>query len=214
MGVHSTDPHVTSFPAGFFSRMDESSDGRFYEPTRLVTHIDDDAIRAVGDLYAERALHLGHVLDLMSSWVSHFYVQPRELTIIGMNEIELAHNSMATNRIVHDLNADPRIPLAEGSVDHLTCAVSVDYLTRPIDVLRDAARVVRVGGVAVITFSNRCFPTKAIQGWLDTDDETHCAIVQTYFELAGGWDEIAAERRPTPPRMDPLYAVTARRAPS
>ena len=41
------------FPAEFFGRIDTADDSEFYEPARLVTHIDDDAIRAVGQLYGE-----------------------------------------------------------------------------------------------------------------------------------------------------------------
>ena len=59
------------FPPGFFDRADASSDAAFYRPLRLVTHIDDGAIAAVGALYDELGID-GEVLDLMSSWVSHF----------------------------------------------------------------------------------------------------------------------------------------------
>jgi hypothetical protein len=205
----SPDPRYANFPPGFFSRTDDSKDSRFYANPRLVTHIDDGAINAISDLYDELKLHDGHVLDLMSSWVSHFRTAPKQLTVLGMNEFELSRNPQATAIVVHDLNIDPAVPLEDSSVDHVTCVVSIDYLTRPIEVLADAARVVRPGGYAVITFSNRCFPTKAIRGWLQTDDETHCRIVSTYLQLAGGWDEITAQRRPTPIGGDPLYAVTA-----
>ena len=197
------------FPAGFFDRDDLTSDSRFYSAPRLVTHIDDGAIAAVGDLYAELGLD-GDVLDLMSSWVSHFHAAPRRLTVLGMNADELEANSMATERVVHDLNADPRLPFGDVSFDSVVCCVSVDYLVRPIEVFADVARVVRPGGVFVCTFSNRCFPEKVIRGWLYTNDEQHCAIVATYFREAGGWDEPVAQRR-TPPGHagDPLYAVWA-----
>ena len=45
-----------AFPAGFFDRYDDEPDGTFYEPLRLVTHIDDGAIAAVGRLYTELGL--------------------------------------------------------------------------------------------------------------------------------------------------------------
>jgi SAM-dependent methyltransferase len=212
--VTTADPRYAGFPQGFFARSDESPDARFYAQPRLVTHIDTGAIESVSALYDELSLHDGHVLDLMSSWISHFRTAPRQLTALGMNHAELVRNEMATTVICHDLNEDPVIPLGEASVDHMTCVVSIDYLTRPIDVLADAARVVRPGGLAVITFSNRCFPTKAISGWLQTDDATHCQIVTAYLQLAGGWTDVTAQRRPTPPRADPLFAVTARRSPS
>ena len=55
----------------FFARGDPTPDPLFYSWPRFVTHIDDDAIAAVGALYDELAID-GDVLDLMSSWVSHF----------------------------------------------------------------------------------------------------------------------------------------------
>ena len=61
---------------------------------------------------------------------------------------------------------------------------------------------------------NRCFPTKAIRGWLYSSDDQHCEIVARYFWAAEGWEPPHAERR-TPPSHpgDPLLAVWARRSP-
>jgi SAM-dependent methyltransferase len=199
---------VDGFPDAFFARADETPDPSFYDPIRLVTHIDDRAIAAVGALYRELAID-GEVLDLMSSWVSHFASRPRSLTVLGMNAAELARNPMADARIVHDLNADPTLPFADATFDAAVCCVSVDYLVRPVAVFRDLGRVLRPGGGFVCTFSNRLFPTKAIRGWLATDDAGHCAIVERYFERAGCFSE-AVTRQCTPPGPgDPLFAVWA-----
>src|SRR5947208_13615665 len=103
------------FPPGFLARIDEADDAEFYAVPRLVTHIDDDAIAAVGDLYDELSVQ-GDVLDLMSSWVSHFHAPPRHLRVLGMNEIELAANPAAAERIVHNLNDSPHIPLPTACV--------------------------------------------------------------------------------------------------
>src|SRR6185436_16146451 len=123
-------PHV-DFPPGFFDRADQSPDPAFYRPLRLVTHIDDGAIAAVGALYDELGID-GEVLDLMSSWVSHFTTPPRALTVLGMNDDELAAIPQATRRVVHDLNEDPVLPFPGDSFDAAVCCVSVDYLVRPI----------------------------------------------------------------------------------
>jgi SAM-dependent methyltransferase len=199
------------FPDGFFDRSDPSPDLSFYSSPRLVTHIDDGAIAAVSALYEQLGLD-GEVLDLMSSWVSHFRQPPRRLTVLGMNRRELDANPDATRRVLHDLNADQRLPFPDESFDAAVCCVSVDYLVRPIEVFIDVARVVRPGGPFVCTFSNRCFPTKVIRGWLATADDEHCAVVSEYFRRAGGWNPPTVERR-TPPdhRGDPLYAVWATR---
>jgi SAM-dependent methyltransferase len=202
-----------AFPVGFFDRTDANTDGRFYAAPRLVTHIDDHAIAAVGGLYDELAVD-GDVLDLMSSWVSHFRAAPRSLTVLGMNGPELEANPMAEARVVHDLNADPCLPFPDASFDDITCCVSVDYLTRPIEVFSDAARVLRPGGRLVCTFSNRCFPTKAIRGWLTSDDNTHCTIVARYFELSDAFQPAVVDVRiPPGTGTDPLYGVWARVTP-
>ena len=196
------------FPPGFFDRADPVVDTAFYAVPRLVTHIDDAAIAAVGALYAELGLD-GEVLDLMSSWVSHFVVPPRRLVGLGLNAAELDANPVLAQRVVQDLNADPTLPFPDASLDDATCCVSVDYLTSPVAVFREVARVLRPGGRFVVTFSDRCFPTKAIRGWLATDDRQHVQIVDAYFRLSGAFAPAAAERRTPPGRGDPLYAVWA-----
>ena len=211
------------FPAGFFDRDDPSPDARFYRSERLVTHIDDGAISAVGQLYADLgfdgdATAPTRVLDLMSSWISHLRSAPASLVVLGMNDDELAANPMATERVVQDLNADPLLPFHDAEFDAVLCCVSIDYLTRPVEVLAEAGRVLRPGAPVVLTFSNRCFPSKAVHGWLATDDAGRCAIAAQYLRLANCFDEPEISVR-TPShdarrrryRGDPLYAVVARR---
>jgi len=200
---------TAGFPPGFFDRADEADDASFYAFPRIVTHIDGAAIAAVGALYEHLDIN-GDVLDLMSSWVSHFRQPPKHLTILGMNAEELDANPHASERVVHDLNANPRLPFADESFDGAVCCVSVDYLTQPVAVFREVARVLRPGAPFVCTFSNRLFPTKAIRGWLLSDDDTHCQIVDRYFRLAGGFDAPIIERRtPATHPGDPLHAVYA-----
>ena len=204
------------YPPWFFDRDDPSPDPSFYRQPRLVTHIDDGAIAAVGVLYAELGVDRAdaRVLDLMSSWVSHLRTAPAELVVLGMNTAELAANPMATERVVQDLNVDPRLPFPDASFDAVLCCVSIDYLTRPVEVLAEAARVLRPGAPVVITFSNRCFPTKAVHAWLATDDDGRCALVGEHLRRAGGFEPAQVSRR-TPEygyRGDPLFAVVAARS--
>ena len=203
---------MVTFPPGFFDRADESPDSRFYEPDRFVTHIDDGAIAAVGALYRELELD-GDVLDICSSWVSHFDPPPAHLVAIGMNPNELARNDAASETHVVDLNVDPRLPFDDGSFDAVTCCVSVDYLVRPVEVFDEAARVLRPGGPLVITFSNRCFPTKAIRAWLGADDERRCRIVATYFGSVDRFGPARIQHRNPGLPGDPLFAVWAHRLP-
>lgn len=202
------------FPPGFFDRVDAGPDPAFYAYPRLVTHIDDAAIAAVGRLYEELGIS-GRVLDLMSSWISHFREPPASLTVLGMNSAELARNPQARNRVLHDLNVGASLPFGDQSFDDAVCCVSVDYLVRPIEVFADVGRVLRPGGRFVCTFSNRLFPTKAVRGWLYASDQGRCEIVREYFRLSGAW-EPAEVRRCTPGdhEGDPLFAVWARRPPA
>jgi SAM-dependent methyltransferase len=126
-----------------------------------------------------------------------------------MNAAELAANQMADEQQVRDLNVDPTLPFEDETFAAVTCCVSVDYLTRPLDVFAEAARVLRPGGIFVCTFSNRCFPTKAILGWLRTDDSGRCRIVETYFDMTAGFEEPTTQRRNPGGFGDPLFAVWA-----
>jgi ubiquinone/menaquinone biosynthesis C-methylase UbiE len=129
-----------------------------------------------------------------------------------MNEAELDANPMAVERIVHDLNAEPRIPMPDESVDDVVCCASVDYLVQPIEVFRDVARVLRPGGRLVCTFSNRLFPTKAIRGWLYATDEDRGRIVTEYFRRSHAFEPATSARRtPREHRGDPLFAVWSTR---
>ena len=207
------DPH-NQFPVGFFTRADESPDPLFYEPDRFVAHIDDRAIAAVGQLYRRLGIDgLGpvtSVLDIMSSWVSHFIDAPPELVVLGMNERELRANPQATDHVVHDLNTKTTMPFPDDRFDAATCCVSIDYLVRPIDVLREVARVVKPGGTVVCTFSNRCFPTKVVRGWLTLNEAQRCHVVGQYFRYADRYEEPQlAQCTPVSTPSDPLHAVWA-----
>jgi SAM-dependent methyltransferase len=203
------------FPDGFFSRHDNNDDATFYDTPRLVTHIDDGAIAMVSEMYVELGLSgpgAGHQLDLMSSWISHLPERPDALTVLGMNAAELERNPQATACVVQDLNESPTLPFADATFDGAMCCVSVDYLVRPIEVFDEVARVLKPGRPFVCTFSNRCFPTKAIQGWSQTDDATHCTIVAEYFRRAHGFGTPTAQRRQPSATIrgrDPLFAVWA-----
>ncbi len=210
------DNRYARFPVGFFDRSDPGSDSQFYEYPRIVTHIDAGAIAMVSALYDELELsgpNSGHQLDLMSSWISHFATAPARLTVLGMNANELEQNTQATDRVIQDLNESPLLPFPNATFDGAMCCVSVDYLVRPIEVFDEVARVLKPGRPFVCTFSNRCFPTKAIRGWMQTNDADHCAIVAEYFRLAKGFGEpTAQQRRPVQtnmPTYDPLFAVWA-----
>jgi SAM-dependent methyltransferase len=127
-----------------------------------------------------------------------------------LNAQEMAENPQLTSRIVHDLNRDPRLPLGNDELDGAMCVVSIQYVIHPVLLFREVLRVLRPGAPFVVSFSNRCFPTKAVAVWLRTTDRQHLALVRTYFEAAGGWVDVKEEDRSPGGGGDPLYAVWAR----
>jgi SAM-dependent methyltransferase len=224
----------SSFPQGAFEREDESPDAYFYAQPRLVNHIDDSAIAAVGEAYRRFLAPGGEYLDLMSSWVSHF---PRDFAVgrlvgLGMNEEELARNPALDEYAVKDLNLDPTLPYADACFDGVVICVSVQYLTRPVEVFREIGRVLRPGSPLIVCYSNRCFPMKAVRIWLACDDKQHGDLIALYSREAGVFDP--AEWHDFSPRVtligipadptvrervasgsvytDPLFVVVARRS--
>ena len=191
-----------------FKRADDSSDEAFYAAPRFVTHIDAGAIAAVTQLYRELLPKGGAILDLMTSWVSHLppEVAYSSVTGLGMNAAELAANPRLTTRIVQNLNVDPVLPFDTSSIDGACICVSVDYLTQPVQVLREVGRVLKNSAPLVITFSNRCFPTKVIAPWLSLDDAGRVELVKSFLEAAGNFASVTTLNR-SPQRGDPLYAV-------
>jgi SAM-dependent methyltransferase len=197
-------------PEEAFRRYDETPDEEFYRLPRFVTHIDDHAIAAVTQLYREHFPPGGSILDLMSSWISHLPEEARYERVVGlgMNERELEKNPRLDGFVVQNLNTNPRLPFGEAEFDGVGICVSIDYLTRPVEVLREVGRVLKVGSPVVITFSNRCFPTKAITIWHRLDDRGRMQLVERYLEEAGTFDNIRSlDRSPRRLFTDPLYVV-------
>jgi SAM-dependent methyltransferase len=200
-------------PAHYFARLDESDDALFYTEPRLVLHIDPATVAALTQVYREELAPGADLLDLMSSWVSHL---PEERDFgrvagLGMNGAELGANPRLSERHVRDLNAKPALPFADAGFDAVLCAVSVQYLTRPVEVFREAARVLRPGGKLLIATSHRMFPTKAIAAWHGLGAADRLRLQQRYVELAGGFGEPRLLDR-SPPDADPLWVWVARRA--
>jgi len=207
-------PEKWPFSPTDFQRQDETDDAYFYEPTRLVYHIDEYAVAALTDYYSKELKNGDDVLDLCSSWVSHY---PKEwkggnIVGLGMNQNELSENSQLSSYAVQDLNKKCVLPFEDGSFDKVTCVVSIDYLNQPLEIMREVARVLRPGGICLCALSNRCFPTKAFQLWLRTNDLEHIFIVGSFFHYTGMFEPPSCQDiSPNPGRTDPLYIVRAQK---
>ena len=202
------------FSAEYFTRLDDSDDAEFYAPPRLVTHLDDPGIGALTEFYRRFVPAGGDVLDLMTSWISHL---PDEVSYgsvagLGMNRDELDANPRLSERVIHNLNTAPRLPFDDGAFDACLIALSVQYLTQPLEIFGEIARVLRPGGGCAVSFSNRCFPTKAVEVWRGLNDAGHCWLVGEYFRRAGGFDDaVVADLSPGDGTADPLFVVSAQR---
>jgi SAM-dependent methyltransferase len=214
------------FPRGSFERQDESDDRSFYSCDRFVSHLDDTALatveKLIGDLVTEER---PEILDLMASWDSHLppSISPARVAGLGLNSNELARNPMLTERVVHDLNRDPRLPFSDDSFHAVLCTVSVDYLTRPLEVFREVARVLRPGGLFVVIFSNRFFPPKVVRIWREADEAQRVHLVEEYFKRSPEFEAcrtFVSQGKPRPAGdryaglgvpSDPVYAVFADR---
>jgi len=214
------------FEEDSFTRSDPSNDAGFYRQPRLVDHLDSTAISEVSALYGRLIPPRARILDLMSSWHSHLptNLDAESITGLGMNADELARNTILTERVVHDLNAEPRLPFDEERFDAVVCTVSVEYLTDPLAVFRDLARVLAPDGVAIMTFSNRWFPPKVIRGWTLLHEFERPGLVLEYFHRSKRFQDChtrSLRGRPRPandtyshrlPHSDPVHAVWAFRS--
>jgi len=214
-------PDEFPFRAQDFARFDEGRDTAFYAQPRFVTHIDDGAINALTQYYAETLPKSGQkdvaILDICSSWISHLpkgYTAGR-IAGLGMNEEELRANDQLTEYAVQDLNESPRLPYEADSFDAVLNAVSVDYMTKPLQLFQEMERVLKPSGIAIMSFSNRCFPTKAVSVWTQTGDPDHVLIVGSYFHYAGGFEPPRCKDISPPKGFfgggDPMYVVYGRK---
>ncbi len=201
-----------ALPGGLFERIDPGSDLAFYEQPRFVTHIDDATIAALTDFYRERLAPGARLLDLMSSWVSHLPEEETYGSVVGhgMNAAELGHNPRLDAWHVQDLNEDPQLPWPDQSFDAALIAVSIQYLTRPVEVLGELARVLVPGGEVIIATSHRCFPTKAIWAFRNLAPEERIRLIAFYLQRAGGFEAPDFQDR-SPDGADPLWILSARR---
>ena len=175
-----------------FARLDERPDANFYAAKRMVSHLDATALSTVEALVEGLVVEEAPViLDLMASLDSHLpeSLRPARVVGLGLNEEELKANRALSERIVHDLNADPRLPFPGGTFDVVLNVVSVEYLTRPVDVFREVGRVLKPGGLFLVVFSNRWFPPKVVRVWEDASERERIELVEEFFRASGAFDD-------------------------
>ena len=204
--------HPPELPPAAFRKQDSGDDLDFYVPVRLVTHIDLPATLALTAFYRAILPSGGILLDLMSSWVSHLPPEMVFAEVIGqgMNAVELRTNPRLGRSFVQNLNRTPILPLEANSCDAALCCVGIQYLQRPLEVFAEILRVLQPGAPFIVSFSNRCFPTKAVAIWHSLDARGHADLVSLYMERTG-FRDIRAEVLRDGSESDPLTVIIGRR---
>ena len=198
----------------FFSKEDNTNDNLFYSTPRLVKHIDDNACETLTRFYRNYLKSGSAVLDLMSSRVSHLPedIQYSRVSAQGMNKEELEANPQVNDYVLQNLNENQELAYEDETFDLCTIAVSVQYLTSPIKVFEEIARVLKPNGVCCVSFSNRMFPTKAILAWRMGSNEDHCNLVSHYFKKTEKFADVQVDVLVEENGYyDPLFAVIGKK---
>merc|ERR1712087_1105200 len=103
----------------------------------------------------------------------------------GMNQGELDRNYRFTQRIVQNLNTNPVLPFEDGSVDVFSSAEGVNYLLKPLEVFTEMQRVLKPGGLVVMSFSNNFNRMKVMKAWRMVGRYERCAIALSYLRFTG-----------------------------
>lgn len=208
-----------------FRREDETEDKIFYKEPRITTHIDSKAHENLVELYKKILPERGKILDLMSSYQSHI-PENENLKVVGLglNEEEMKQNPRLSEYLIHDLNSEPRLPFADEEFDTVVCDLSIEYVTKPVELVAEIKRVLKKDGIVSMSFSNRYFPPKVIKLWIDLHDFERMGYVIELLLRDGGFKDfktysIRGYRRPYDDKYfgctlfsDPIYVVYARKA--
>jgi len=207
-----------------FSRLDETDDGLFYAKDRFVSHLDSLALctlkRLIGELIIEKN---PVILDLMAGWDSHLPqdLKPSKVVGLGLNERELAENTALNEIVLKDINRDPELPFEDDSFDVVLNTVSVDYLVHPVEIFKEVSRILKPGGLFLVSFSNRMFPQKAVKVWRDAGEDERILLVEDFFRASGRFENptlFVSKGKPRPKDdkyarkglpSDPVYALYA-----
>ena len=201
-------------------KLDPTNDSLFYDQPRFVTHVDEGFIGQLRELYRQKLPAQGRIFDIMSSWVSHL---PEEMEFAhveghGLNAAELAKNPRLNHYFVQNLNQNQKLPLADADFDAVINCVSVQYLQQPEAIFAEVHRILKPGGVAIFSFSNRMFYQKAIAAWRDGSEGDRVDLVKDYFQSVPGFStpEIIAKKSlggllPWFGSGDPFYVVLAQK---
>jgi SAM-dependent methyltransferase len=223
MQLRYDDKATDFFSDDAFQRIDDAIDCEFYSQARHTNHLDTTAQEQLKSVYNDLIPHYSEILDLMSSINSHIdnSLETKSITGLGMNQEELAANPRLDEIVVHDINQEPRLPFDDTSFDIIVCSLSIEYITQPSRIFDEVARILRPGGKFIISFSNRWFPTKAINVWQNLHDFERIGLIMEHYIASAHFGDIntyslraiprPANDKHNTPLSDPIYLLWADR---
>ena len=202
-------------------KQDESNDELFYSMPRFVQHLDGGFRKELTNLYSDRIEAGTIILDLMSSWVSHLPASNNYKEVIGhgLNEQELKANKQLSSYWLQNLNVNQHLPLADCQIDTGLIVAGWQYLQKPEAVASELFRVVKPGGILIVSFSNRMFSSKAPLAWLESSDRERLNLISKVVRHQGWHIEelVSKETVDSGPlkwfagKGDPFFSVIARK---
>ena len=203
------------YPKDSFKKDDETNDEFFYVEPRLVVHIDDNAINSIQSYYSEVLPENATVLDLMSSWKSHFPTnkQFKKTVGLGLNPIEMENNPRLDEFFVQNINVDPNLPFKANYFDAVVIVVSIQYVSKPIELFQEIARILKPDSSCHVIYSNRMFPTKAVWLWKALSDDMRAQLIASYFHSTNHFSkpEFKNITEVTGSSIDPVFVVSSKK---
>jgi len=179
-----------------FIRKIEDDDAVFYESIDSTSPIVDRvAIEQLKQFYLEHLKDNSSILDLMAGPDSYLPDSLENLDVTGLSikKQDLQSNPVLSQQTLHDLNKQPELPYNDQQFDTVVCAFSVEYMTQPIKVFEEAARILKPGGSFLISFSERFYEQKVIALWDDLHLFERMGIVLEYFRQSDKFDKLQTE---------------------
>jgi SAM-dependent methyltransferase len=174
------------------TKLNPQDDRYWYDRPRLVHHSDAIFRSLVTQLYRERIPAGGTVLDLCSSWVSHLPPEVEYAKVVGhgLNAVELGENERLSQFFVRNFNKEPdEWALESDTFDAVLICCSVQYFQQPERVFSEIFRVLKPGGICIITFTHNLFYEKAVAAWRDGSMFSRTQLVKQYFMAVDGFTE-------------------------
>jgi SAM-dependent methyltransferase len=178
-----------------FLRKIEEDDATFYQAIDTTPSVDRVAIEQLTEFYSPYLKENSSILDVMASSDSYIPKTLKNVTItgLGLKEDDLIANTQLNQYTLHDLNKNTTLPYDDQSFDTVLCSFGIEYITQPIKLFKEIARILKPSGHFLIGFSDRFYKQKAIGLWADLHEFERMGIVLEYFRQSKQFSELYSE---------------------